>query len=150
MCIRDRTQIDLTVDLPPHLLNPNEEIHVLQVVRESLANVVKHANAHWAAVSVTFHAARLHVIIEDDGVGLADDSSPPMHYGLVIMRDRAETLGGELTLSNRAQGGTRVELVFTPQTARLISQHVGAGSIPATPVDPRADAIATDHHGNRD
>ncbi|QJQ97612.1 type IV pili methyl-accepting chemotaxis transducer N-terminal domain-containing protein [Halomonas sp. PGE1] len=147
---RLETRIDLTVDLPPHLLNPNEEIHVLQVVRESLANVVKHANAHWAAVSVTFHAARLHVVIEDDGVGLSDDSSPPMHYGLVIMRDRAETLGGELTLSNRAQGGTRVELVFTPQTARLISQHVGAGSIPATPVDPRADAIATDHHGNRD
>lgn len=147
---RLETRIDLTVDLPPHLLNPNEEIHVLQVVRESLANVVKHANAHWAAVSVTFHAARLHVIIEDDGVGLSDDSSPLMHYGLVIMRDRAETLGGELTLSNRAQGGTRVELVFTPQTARLISQHVGAGSIPATPVDPRADAIATDHHGNRD
>jgi two-component system nitrate/nitrite sensor histidine kinase NarX len=147
---RLETRIDLTVDLPPHLLNPNEEIHVLQVVRESLANVVKHANAHWAAVSVTFHAARLHVVIEDDGVGLADDSSPPMHYGLVIMRDRAETLGGRLRLSNRPGGGTRVELVFTPQTARLISQHVGAGSIPATPVDPRADAITTDHHGNRD
>lgn len=147
---RLETRIDLTVDLPPHLLNPNEEIHVLQVVRESLANVVKHANAHWAAVTVTFHAARLHVVIEDDGVGLADDSSPPMHYGLVIMRDRAETLGGRLRLSNRPGGGTRVELVFTPQTARLISQHVGAGSIPATPVDPRADAITTDHHGNRD
>ena len=144
------TRVALDVDLPPHLLNPNEEIHVLQVVRESLANVVKHANAHWAAVSVSFRAARVHAVIEDDGVGLADDSSPPMHYGLVIMRDRAETLGGKLTLSNRAQGGTRVELVFTPQTARLISQHVGAGSIPATLVDPRADAIATDHHGNRD
>ncbi|WP_416138473.1 type IV pili methyl-accepting chemotaxis transducer N-terminal domain-containing protein [Halomonas sp. HK25] len=147
---RLETPIDLGVDLPPHLLNPNEEIHVLQVVRESLANVVKHANAHWAAVSVAFRAARLHVIIEDDGVGLENDSSPPMHYGLVIMRDRAETLGGELTLSNRAQGGTRVELVFTPQTARLISQHVGKASRTATPVDPRADAIAIDRHGNRD
>ncbi|MGJ7458743.1 type IV pili methyl-accepting chemotaxis transducer N-terminal domain-containing protein [Halomonas sp. RA08-2] len=138
---RMKTSIDLEIDLPPHLLNPNEEIHVLQVVRESLANVVKHANAHWAAVSVAFRAARLHVIVEDDGVGLADDSSPPMHYGLVIMRDRAETLGGKLTLRNRPGGGTRVELVFTPQTARLISQHVGEASRPA---------IATDHHGNRE
>jgi two-component system, NarL family, nitrate/nitrite sensor histidine kinase NarX len=147
---RLETPIELTVDLPPHLLNPNEEIHVLQVVRESLANVVKHANAHWAAVSVAFRAARLHVVVEDDGVGLEDDSSPPMHYGLVIMRDRAETLGGRLSLGNRPGGGTRVELVFTPQTARLISQHVGAGSVSATPVDPRVDAIATDHHGNRE
>lgn len=144
------TRVGLTVDLPPHLLNPNEEIHVLQVVRESLANVVKHANAHWAEVTVSFRAARLHVVVEDDGVGLEDDSSPPMHYGLVIMRDRAETLGGHLTLQNRAGGGTRVELVFTPQTARLISQHVGADSRPATPVDPRLDAIATDRQGHRE
>lgn len=143
------TRVALDVDLPPHLLNPNEEIHVLQVVRESLANVVKHANAHWAAVSVSFRAARVHAVIEDDGVGLADDSSPPMHYGLVIMRDRAETLGGRLSLRNREGGGTRVELVFTPQTARLISRHVGEAGVPATPVDPRLDAIATDHHGNR-
>ncbi|QTF92954.1 histidine kinase, partial [Halomonas sp. BM-2019] len=144
---RLETRIDLEVDLPPHLLNPNEEIHVLQVVRESLANVVKHANAHWAGVSVVFRAAQLHVVVEDDGVGLADDSSPPMHYGLVIIRDRAETLGGELNLANRAQGGTRVALVFTPQTARLIHQHVGTAS---APVDPRLDTIATDRHGHRE
>lgn len=143
-------RVALSLDLPPHLLSPNEEIHVLQVVREALANVVKHANAQWAEVTVSFRAARLHVIIEDDGVGLERDNSPPMHYGLVIMRDRAETLGGELALGNRAGGGTRVSLVFTPQTARLISQHVGADSRPATPVDTSVDAIATDRHGNRE
>ncbi|MFN2332277.1 MAG: type IV pili methyl-accepting chemotaxis transducer N-terminal domain-containing protein [Halomonas sp.] len=143
-------RVALSLDLPPHLLSPNEEIHVLQVVREALANVVKHANAHRVEVTVTFRAARLDVIIEDDGVGLESDSSPPMHYGLVIMRDRAETLGGELSLGNRAGGGTRVALVFTPQTARLISQHVGADSRPATPIDTLVDAIATDHHGNRE
>jgi len=142
-------RVALSLDLPPHLLSPNEEIHVLQVVREALANVVKHANAHWVEVTVSFRAARLHVIIEDDGVGLERDSSPPMHYGLVIMRDRAETLGGELSLGNRAGGGTRVAMVFTPQTARLISQHVGANSRPATPIDT-IDAIATDRHGNRE
>ena len=93
-----------------------------------------------------FRVARLYVTIEDDGVGLVRDNSPPMHYGLVIMRDRAETLGGELTLGNRPGGGTRVSLAFTPQTARLISQHVGADSRPATSVD----AIATDRYGNRE
>ena len=139
-------RVGLSLDLPPHLLNPNEEIHVLQVVRESLANVVKHANAHWAAVTVSFQQARLRVIVEDDGVGLEDDNSPPMHYGLVIMRDRAETLGGELHLRNRPEGGTQVELVFSPQTARLISQHVEADTRSAASVD----AIATDQPGNRE
>ncbi|WP_290783897.1 type IV pili methyl-accepting chemotaxis transducer N-terminal domain-containing protein [Halomonas sp.] len=143
-------RVALSLDLPPHLLSPNEEIHVLQVVREALANVVKHANAQWAEVTVSFRVARLYVTIEDDGVGLVRDNSPPMHYGLVIMRDRAETLGGELTLGNRPGGGTRVSLAFTPQTARLISQHVGADSRPATPVDTSVDAIATDRYGNRE
>ncbi|WP_290794833.1 type IV pili methyl-accepting chemotaxis transducer N-terminal domain-containing protein [Halomonas sp.] len=143
-------RVALSLDLPPHLLSPNEEIHVLQVVREALANVVKHANAQWAEVTVSFRVARLYVTIEDDGVGLVRDNSPPMHYGLVIMRDRAETLGGELILGNRPGGGTRVSLAFTPQTARLISQHVGADSRPATPVDTSVDAIATDRYGNRE
>ncbi|SEG07086.1 histidine kinase [Billgrantia desiderata] len=115
--------VELHFDVPPHLLNPNEEIHVLQIAREALSNTHKHAQAHWAAVTVKFHHARIVLRIEDDGVGLENDDSPPMHYGLVIMRDRAHTLSGELKLSNRAEGGTCVEVVFTPQTARLITRQ---------------------------
>ncbi|RTR04502.1 type IV pili methyl-accepting chemotaxis transducer N-terminal domain-containing protein [Halomonas nitroreducens] len=115
--------VELYFDVPPHLLNPNEEIHVLQVAREALANVHKHARAHWASVTVHFAQARLWMMIEDDGIGLEDDSSPPMHYGLVIMRDRAETLGGEFEVRNRDGGGTLVAITFTPQTARLIAQQ---------------------------
>jgi len=115
--------VELFFDVPPYLLNPNEEIHVLQVVREALANIHKHAHAHWAVVTVRFQQARLHVMVEDDGIGLPAEGSPPMHYGLVIMRDRAETLGGEFTVRNRQAGGTMVQLVFSPKTARLIAQQ---------------------------
>ncbi|MDZ7851699.1 MAG: type IV pili methyl-accepting chemotaxis transducer N-terminal domain-containing protein [Halomonas sp.] len=131
--------VELYFDVPPHLLNPNEEIHVLQVVREALANIHKHARAHWAAVTVRFQQARLHVMVEDDGIGLPDDGSPPMHYGLVIMRDRADTLGGEFEVRNRQAGGTLVELAFSPQTARLIAQQPASA--------PEAAAL---QHGQRD
>ncbi len=131
-------QVELFFDVPPHLLNPNEEIHVLQVVREALANIHKHAHAHWAAVTVRFQQARLHVMVEDDGIGLPDSGSPPMHYGLVIMRDRADTLGGEFAVRNRQAGGTLVELTFSPQTARLIAQQPASG--------PETTAIP---HGHR-
>ncbi|MGO1396164.1 MAG: type IV pili methyl-accepting chemotaxis transducer N-terminal domain-containing protein [Halomonas sp.] len=129
--------VDLDYDVPPYLLNPNEEIHVLQIIREALANTHKHAQAHWAGVTVRFADARLLVRIEDDGIGLEDDSSPPMHYGLVIIRDRATTLNGKLSIANRPTGGTSVEIVFTPLTARLIQQqpvtaapdsHLGTGT----------------------
>lgn len=129
--------VELDYDVPPYLLNPNEEIHVLQIIREALANTHKHAQAHWAGVTVRFADARVLVRIEDDGIGLEDDSSPPMHYGLVIIRDRATTLNGELSIANRPTGGTGVKLVFTPLTARLIQQqpdsaasdsHLGTGT----------------------
>jgi len=129
--------VDLDYDVPPYLLNPNEEIHVLQIIREALANTHKHAQAHWAGVTVRFADARVLVRIEDDGIGLEDDISPPMHYGLVIIRDRATTLNGELSIANRPTGGTGVKLVFTPLTARLIQQqpdsaasdsHLGTGT----------------------
>jgi two-component system nitrate/nitrite sensor histidine kinase NarX len=129
--------VDLDYDVPPYLLNPNEEIHVLQIIREALANTHKHAKAHWAGVTVRFADARLLVRIEDDGIGLVDDNSPPMHYGLVIIRDRATTLNGELSIANRTAGGTGIEILFTPLTARLIQQqpvtaapdsHLGTGT----------------------
>jgi two-component system nitrate/nitrite sensor histidine kinase NarX len=132
------TPVELVFDVPPHLLSPNEEIHVLQVAREALANIHKHARAHWAQVSITFADARIRVRIEDDGIGLEDDGSPPMHYGLVIMRDRAETLDGELHLGNRPSGGTLVELTFTPRTARLITRQ------------PAEEVSVTITHGNRE
>lgn len=129
--------VELDYDVPPYLLNPNEEIHVLQIIREALANTHKHAQAHWAGVTVHFADARLLVRIEDDGIGLEDDSSPPMHYGLVIIRDRTTTLNGELSITNRPAGGASIEIVFTPLTARLIQQqpvtaasdsHLGTGT----------------------
>ncbi|MFD2189342.1 type IV pili methyl-accepting chemotaxis transducer N-terminal domain-containing protein [Pistricoccus aurantiacus] len=133
--------VEFFYELPPHLLSPNEEIHVLQIVREALANTHKHARAHWAAVSLRFTEAQLVLQIEDDGIGIENVTSPPMHYGLVIMRDRAQTLGGEITLGHRAAGGTLVTLTFTPQTARLIARQ------PAR--EPTAVATMTTH-GNRE
>jgi nitrate/nitrite-specific signal transduction histidine kinase len=54
------------------------------------------------------------VTVEDDGVGISDAEPPMHHYGLAIMRDRAATLGGTLKVSRRSEGGTRVDLEFSP------------------------------------
>lgn len=115
--------VGLTYRVPPHLLSPSEEIHLLQIIREALANTHKHANAHWAHVSLTFDQAALHLAIEDDGIGLTDDQSPPMHYGLVIMRDRANNINADLHFKNLPKGGAGVYLCFTPMTERLIEEQ---------------------------
>jgi two-component system nitrate/nitrite sensor histidine kinase NarX len=111
-----RGDLAITLDMAsdPHPLSPNEEIHVLQIVREALANVLHHARARRAWVALHYLAdgtARL--LVEDDGGGIVKPSDPH-HYGMAIMEERAGSLNGRLSFPEVAQGGTRVELLFTP------------------------------------
>lgn len=98
-------------------LGPNEEIHVLQIVREAMANVLHHAQASHAEIHLRTNAAQeAEITITDDGIGLPDEWQQVNHYGLTIMRERAERLGGTLTLRRRDTGGTEVALRFKPES----------------------------------
>jgi len=108
-------EIELKYELKHQSLSPNEEIHVLQLVREALANVVKHSQANQVSVEITQSGEIVEVRILDNGIGLPNDKDLANHYGLVIMRDRASTLGGELTVKNREGNGVQVLMRFHPK-----------------------------------
>ena len=96
-------------------LTANEEIHALQIVRESLSNVNRHSQAEHASVSVRQLASKQVIIsIEDDGVGLPENISIQGHYGTIIMQERALSLAGSVNIDNRKGGGVIVTLTFTP------------------------------------
>ena len=104
-------------------LDINQQVHVLQIVREALTNVEHHAHAHHVQVRLLRRGERgIEVSIGDDGVGIDVVASPAGHFGLAIMRDRAALLDGELEISRRAPPtrGTRVVLRFDapPDTER--------------------------------
>jgi len=108
-------EVQLHDRLLGHELDSSEQIHVLQVVREALTNVEHHARARRADVRLGIEQGRIRVAVEDDGVGINNAEAPTHHYGLAIMRDRAATLGGTLQVARRTEGGTRVELEFSPR-----------------------------------
>ena len=118
--------ISLDYKLPPQMLSANEEIHVLQIVREAMSNAVKHAEASEVHVSVTFESPQVRVRVWDNGRGLPEGGSPPQHYGLIIMQDRARTLGGKMTVRNRPDGGVEAALSFVPKTRNLIASQASA------------------------
>ena len=96
-------------------LSANEQIHLLQVVREALSNIEHHARATHAIVVLTRGAdGAIEVTIDDDGVGINTAQAPVHHFGLAIMRDRAASLNGACTIARRDAGGTRVRLSFMP------------------------------------
>ncbi|MCU7922962.1 MAG: type IV pili methyl-accepting chemotaxis transducer N-terminal domain-containing protein [Candidatus Thiodiazotropha sp. (ex Dulcina madagascariensis)] len=93
--------------------NPNAEIHIIQIIREALSNVIRHANATQARVSIACDQQGLvRVSIEDDGIGINDEGDMMQHYGLPIMKERAEWLGGSLNITESPIGGTQVSLTF--------------------------------------
>jgi len=91
----------------------NQEIHVLQLVREALSNVIQHAQATAARVSLGFEDDDVvRVSVEDNGIGIPRKAERQRHYGLAIMRERANSLHGDLHIERQTQGGTRVRLRF--------------------------------------
>ncbi|MCK7543777.1 histidine kinase [Marinobacter bryozoorum] len=120
-------EVHLKYDLPPNTLSPNEEIHTLQIVREGLANAVKHAEATEVTVEVLFESPRVQVRILDNGKGLPGGDQPQQHYGLIIIQDRARTLGGQVTVKNRNDQGVEVALNFIPKSRHMILTQASAG-----------------------
>ena len=93
---------DLTIDGPLDSLNAELEADLVAVVREGLANVVRHARASSASVRITIDGT-LRIEVADDGVGV-----PPaaVQSGLANLRERAESHGGSLQLRVRTPRGT--------------------------------------------
>ncbi len=87
----------------------------VRVVQEALSNVVRHSGATRCDVAVFPDGDRLTVRVDDDGRGLP--AAPRDGTGLTGMRERVTAAGGELTVTDRRGGGTRV-LARLPLVAR--------------------------------
>ncbi|MET9340521.1 GAF domain-containing protein, partial [Nonomuraea sp. NPDC003804] len=79
--------------------------HLLAVLREALSNVVRHAKASRAEVSVEIADGTLTLVVQDDGVGMGDGGH---RSGLRNLEDRAAQLNGVLEVEEPAGGGTRI------------------------------------------
>lgn len=94
-------------------LLPRAEVQLLRIVQEALSNVRKHARASrvWVRVGLGLPEGRLRVEVADDGCGF--DPTEPVgagHFGLAVMRERAELAGGRLEVDSAPGRGTRVKL----------------------------------------
>ena len=102
------TSLSLPDEMPVSLFAPGVEEQVLRIVQEALTNVRKHAHAARAEVVFSLAGDQVQILITDDGVGFAPDLSDGAHFGLDIMRERAEQTGGRLEIRSAPGQGTRV------------------------------------------
>ena len=78
---------------------------VYRIAREALTNVVRHAHASAASVQVNHHDGRVEVAVRDDGSGSEGEEGMKPGHGIAGMRERAEALGGRLTVGALSGGG---------------------------------------------
>jgi PAS domain S-box-containing protein len=101
-------------DIEP-LLTPEVRGHVLYLLREAVANVLRHAEASHVRIELSRLDGRAVLKVEDDGRGFdASATLPPSerHRGLHNMAERARLVGGHLVLQSAPGQGTAICLEF--------------------------------------
>jgi signal transduction histidine kinase len=123
----NRSSVAFTLDnrVPDGLLSVDEEMHILQIVRECVCNVVRHAQAKRAEVLLqTDDTGAVSVTVDDDGVGMNVPRSPDQHHGLAIVQQRAHSLGGDMRVLRSPDGGTRIRVSLATHRPNPSSEQV--------------------------
>jgi signal transduction histidine kinase len=108
-----RANLHLDLDVQNHLENlaPAVEQCIYRVAQESVANVVRHAEAQSLCVSLRHGSGGLTLTVADDGCGFDPGAVDSSRYGLQGLRERAEMVGANLQVTSKVQNGTTVQLV---------------------------------------
>ncbi|MFN2186900.1 MAG: GAF domain-containing protein [Anaerolineae bacterium] len=122
----DALNYSLQVDRFAGRLTPTAERAVFSIVQEAVGNVRKHARARHVWISVDEQEGDLCVMVHDDGVGfdaeqLSAEYDQRGSLGMLNMRERAESIGGSLSLQSVPRTGSTVALVAPLDSLRQAS-----------------------------
>ncbi|MFF4832511.1 sensor histidine kinase [Streptomyces sp. NPDC001315] len=121
-CASAGLTVTVTTEGAPQPLSPGVDLTAFRIVQEALTNVTKHAAAQNAYVRFVYADARLVITVSNDGPAAiptpapAPESAPNRGFGVLGMRERAHSFGGELRAGPRPEGGFEVttELPLQP------------------------------------
>jgi two-component system nitrate/nitrite sensor histidine kinase NarQ len=110
-----QTSADIALDnqMSSLELGANEQVHILQLIREAVLNAIKHAQASKIQVScLDEDNAVVTVKITDDGVGFDQAMEKLDHYGMSIMKERAARLNADFSIHSVKEQGCEVRFTF--------------------------------------
>jgi PAS domain S-box-containing protein len=113
--VQGRTGLSVTVEADtglPERLPAEAEETLYRIGQEALHNVVKHASASSARILLARVGGEIRLSVTDDGVGFDPANTPRGHLGLVGMRQRAERIGAEFSVTTRPGNGTVVGVTW--------------------------------------
>jgi signal transduction histidine kinase/YHS domain-containing protein len=106
-------RVTMTTHGDPRRLDPQSELALFRIIQEALSNVRQHAAAQHATIAFDYGSAGLDVTIADDGRGFtppAEGTATRGRFGLLGMQERAQLVGGAVTIRSAPGGGTRLSV----------------------------------------
>jgi signal transduction histidine kinase len=110
-------QVDVDLELADDRLPEHIEVALYRIAQECLQNVVKHSGAQVATVRFTVCGGEARLVVADDGGGFDAAANRalgygPGGYGMLSMSERAELVGGRLSVKSRPGSGTTVTVTI--------------------------------------
>jgi signal transduction histidine kinase len=132
--------IELTLSFPEPLYIPYDQNNqVIPIIQEAIQNAWKHSQASRIHINGQQNDHRVRITVEDNGRGFdphAPEDQTDGHFGIRIMRARAERFGGELQIASAAGQGTRVTLSW------LLDGKPGRGAVARSSKTSQPELIA--------
>lgn len=91
---------------------PDVKVAFYRIIQEALSNAIKHAQASQVEILLRCDESRTELTIVDDGRGFDPATVSGDHFGLGIMRERVNAVGGELIVISEAETGTSIKVVW--------------------------------------
>jgi signal transduction histidine kinase len=108
---RSRINIELSAE-GERKLPADVQVGLYRLAQEALNNVVKHAKASQAIVTLRCTDESVRLTVADNGTGFDPSTVTADHLGLKIMRERAEAIGAKLSIYSEPGEGTQISVIW--------------------------------------
>ncbi len=106
--LQPKTTANICLAIEEINLHPEHQTHLLHIIREACCNAIKHAEAAEIVISCKQTEQMIEIEINDDGKGFNQLSTKESQYGLIIMQERTQALGGKCEIRTSPNHGCQV------------------------------------------
>jgi signal transduction histidine kinase len=117
---------ECTIEETQYPLPSHVETNLLRIAQEAFVNALKHARASAIQVELTFGSQAVSLCVRDNGQGFNPELLRGQGFGLVGMRERIQSLGGQLTIASQPGQGTEVIAVI-PLASGILPETTAGG-----------------------
>jgi len=126
---RERTKVDFNIQGTPVRLPGPVEMNLLRIGQEAVANAVTHGRAGHVSIELRYAPASVCLTVADDGQGFAAvQSAPAGHFGLLDMRERAQSMRSHLSVESQPGRGTRIAVEVALRPSESIDEELKANT----------------------